>query len=652
MLSRIGRFFRGLRGRTDRTPDTGQANEGERSSQQALQAAPEDSLARDVIGRTSPVAVSRRTIHRARSVAISDTRPLAARAQPEVRRDVPLQELPLASGQAAPPAAAGKVDEPGESGASAFFEGSTGDARWDALWEIRGSRRETAPTPDAKPSPHTPAEPARPSAPAPQPRAAAGPSVPPQPPQRSVQRTPEGPVAPPATAAERADALPREPEPPTPPRRPSAVEELPASPPPARPPAPAPASEPERVPASAPLVPTTPEITPRSPEREQARGTEETGKTVTPPMVMPPETSSDTPPTERRAPRLAVPVREEASGVPELPEEPRVEPLGHDLEAERPQAPPVPRPEPRPVDGLEAGLPPQRTSLASPLPSPGAAPARPAPVQRAPSESASAEPTPAGTVESALPASGEPAGPISLPEAQETREEYTEASVTAPQPAPEEPEMSPEFAQAQAVPARMPPQDQVPPPLVRTGNLGREIAARHRPRAVDAPSLPAPAVQRAPEREDPTSPAPESRGVPVVERESSPVPQPGTRVRGTPDRPQTPPVDRAEPEAPTAPPEPSADERPTPPVLSHLPEPAAGQRAMDSRQMLRQALQPRIVPAVVQATPAEAETEQSSADTAPGPDQEGPDVEALARDVYRILRRRLLVECERDLGRV
>ena len=81
--------------------------------------------------------------------------------------------------------------------------------------------------------------------------------------------------------------------------------------------------------------------------------------------------------------------------------------------------------------------------------------------------------------------------------------------------------------------------------------------------------------------------------------------------------------------------------------------PATVQRAISSRESLRQIMQPRLVPARVQAAPAEGDTTTERA----GPDQESdaqsaPDVDTLARDVYRILRRRLLVERERERGRL
>ena len=82
--------------------------------------------------------------------------------------------------------------------------------------------------------------------------------------------------------------------------------------------------------------------------------------------------------------------------------------------------------------------------------------------------------------------------------------------------------------------------------------------------------------------------------------------------------------------------------------------PALVQRSIDSREALRQALQPRMVPSVVQTAPqeAEAQTEDTGETPEEESDQAGQDLDALARDVYRIIRRRLLVERERELGRL
>jgi len=91
----------------------------------------------------------------------------------------------------------------------------------------------------------------------------------------------------------------------------------------------------------------------------------------------------------------------------------------------------------------------------------------------------------------------------------------------------------------------------------------------------------------------------------------------------------------------------TADAEPTPDVV---------QQHVDQREALRQALQPRIVPTVVQRAVEERETEPTlSAGAETGSEAEGeqgPNIEALAKDVYRILRKKLLVERERDLGRI
>jgi hypothetical protein len=80
---------------------------------------------------------------------------------------------------------------------------------------------------------------------------------------------------------------------------------------------------------------------------------------------------------------------------------------------------------------------------------------------------------------------------------------------------------------------------------------------------------------------------------------------------------------------------------------------------MDRREALRQLFQPRIVPATVAAPPAVVQAAREDSTPASGEaapagaeqDAQEPDIEALARDVYNILRRRLQVERERDLGR-
>jgi hypothetical protein len=82
------------------------------------------------------------------------------------------------------------------------------------------------------------------------------------------------------------------------------------------------------------------------------------------------------------------------------------------------------------------------------------------------------------------------------------------------------------------------------------------------------------------------------------------------------------------------------------------------QPPVDRREALRRAFQPRVVPVTVQAVreePAASGGTGAAAESAPGESvaqgEQEPDIDALARDVYHILRRRLQVERERDLGR-
>jgi hypothetical protein len=59
------------------------------------------------------------------------------------------------------------------------------------------------------------------------------------------------------------------------------------------------------------------------------------------------------------------------------------------------------------------------------------------------------------------------------------------------------------------------------------------------------------------------------------------------------------------------------------------------------------------VPSTVQTAPQEAEAQaEDTGEVSEEGDEAGQDLDALARDVYRIIRRRLLVERERELGRL
>ena len=82
-------------------------------------------------------------------------------------------------------------------------------------------------------------------------------------------------------------------------------------------------------------------------------------------------------------------------------------------------------------------------------------------------------------------------------------------------------------------------------------------------------------------------------------------------------------------------------------------EPLIVQRTVRGPQDLRQILQPTLRPTVVQAAPeatTETATEATSTQEAGG-EEEKQDIDVLAREVYRIIRRRLTVERERERGR-
>jgi hypothetical protein len=97
-------------------------------------------------------------------------------------------------------------------------------------------------------------------------------------------------------------------------------------------------------------------------------------------------------------------------------------------------------------------------------------------------------------------------------------------------------------------------------------------------------------------------------------------------------------------------PKPTLESRPAAPGREAL----IVQRAVLDRQDLREALQPALAPSVIQ-TAVERQSEQAPAAAAPGRGEteeerqdESQDVDALARQVYQILRRRLAVERERE----
>ena len=385
MLSRIGRLFRRL-GRPDRRRETGRQESDRQSTSLPLATEPHgeeaadasDPLARQVLRRTRPVTVSRRTIHRVRSLKVSAP-PLARDLLPRVRRDVPTSELPLVTNRAAVPIAAEAPSQPHGDGESTPLAGSSGDAAWDALWKLRGTRR-SAPMDTAASAPRdtsasvAPLRRPAPAAPAPRVQRAPGP-VPPRPAQRRPQGRPAGrvteitpgPIESPASQAPAPDhpvSLPEQQVSPVVPDALPPMSRTPEGGPPPVTPAPLPvqraeADEPLLVAPDALPVPGTPAGEP-SPVTPASLPVQREPLFVAPDALPPmPRTQQDGPPSLAQG---APPVRRAAAGEP-----PPVAP------ASLPPVPPA-------TDGASP-----RVSPASPPaggPSPGPATSRP--VQRAP----------------------------------------------------------------------------------------------------------------------------------------------------------------------------------------------------------------------------------------------------------------------------
>jgi hypothetical protein len=93
-----------------------------------------------------------------------------------------------------------------------------------------------------------------------------------------------------------------------------------------------------------------------------------------------------------------------------------------------------------------------------------------------------------------------------------------------------------------------------------------------------------------------------------------------------------------------------------PVAVRPIAEVAAIQRAVFGPQDLRQAMQPRLapvaVPTVVQMPASAPAGEEATSAAEEGGRGEGQDLESLARQVYRIIRRRIAVERERERGRL
>jgi hypothetical protein len=214
------------------------------------------------------------------------------------------------------------------------------------------------------------------------------------------------------------------------------------------------------------------------------------------------------------------------------------------------------------------------------------------------------------------------------------------------------------------------PETREPVPEHQPGRMSAQEPERSA--SVPQPKLPSPALT------PPAAPGiqreMEPETAPVVEPESEIGPEPVVPVSEVPPpmRARVPAVQRREdteptrvqpvqrgPEPAVAPPAPGLPEAVSagvPTVEEPELTPDLVQQHVDRREALRQALKPRIVPTVVQRAVEERETEQASSSGAEaGPETEegqGPNIEALARDVYRILKKRLLVERERDPGRI
>lgn len=659
MFGRIGRFFQGLRRRGNRAPAMLPAREPQGSSQGAAGS----ELAQRVLRRVRPVSAGRRTIHRARSISVSDTRPLVLAQRPRVRSDVTSSDLPLAVRRSGPPVERRPLPGAPEATPVSLPGDSTGDRSWDALWELRGSRHETPPVPGEPSQPEAlglddvPPEAPPGAAQAPPTRGAQlapGRSrVPPSAPVRSAQRAAEtarGPGEPPPAHEPRAPAAPQ-------PLAPTVDEPIEVPSPAPGVGEPATDEVPKRdVPAPSPPVgreagqPPHPETVQRSETPlSSPAGPVPDASTVAERDLFPKEKAEETPArpraAEQTAPREAPasvqrdagpmsalelvgqaqpPVGEEPSALESLPEPEHPKPT---VPPARAQVGPsgmkrsVRQPVPRLFDGLRRLL--RRRQRDAQPPSPP------------------------------VPAMAEGDTPLSLPLPED---EWGGIETVPPAGPPSEPSVAMdgmqrgEYAPAEPEPAAapLPPQTEV----IEPGQAVPESTTRGPPPALYASHAP---VQRAvtePEegfrdtastaaaasdaREPAVPPSADAHGAPIAQ----PHP-PGAAAAGDAQRPASP----------------APGETSQPVSVRTALQAAMEQPAADRREMLREALQPRVVPATVQAAPADGGTgsaaEQQAPDTPQAEGEErGPDVEALARDVYRILRRRLLVERERQAGRL
>lgn len=670
MLSRIGRLFRRLVNRSEGPPDKPEAPHAEPAAAESPPSV-DNTLARDILERMGAITVSRRTIHQARTLPTSGASLQMYFSPAEVRRDVPTTELPLAASRPAFPVTAQETQAPATEHQT-FFEGTTGDVAWDTLWKLRGT-----PSMGAAPGGKAPPEPGdigeRPSSSAPSAVQRASP-LPPL--ARSAQRgsepaAPQAPTAPPA-AQEDAPLAEDVAEPERParsapgprPARPRAtLTEIGAAQPPQRS---------METPASQP----PPDRVPGPVQTRQTEPTSATDGNEVEPVL--PETEEAV--SERAELDTLQPASEgTAADVPGHVEMPQIGPAGTDAVQ---AAPAVDRPtaarEPQPPGGPRQRVPEpdlpavSRTVSTSSSAQPAALDVQPAAPDAQPAvpDVWQAEPGAQPVAPDAL------SGPVAQAPLSGTQPTMLGAQPTTSdtQPAssavqPRALDVQPEVPSAELPESTERQETERVPLSAASAGQSLPLVARA-PDAKDA-VIPGTVVQRAAVQETSPSVVP----LQTTEKETQEAfarhpPAPASPPLVPPTAVLEPPVQQAQAELPGAPgfqgrqaPEPRGVEPPSiagretegwmasPPVRPA--RPTMAQRVIDSREALRQALQPQMVPSVVQAAPqeAEAQTEDTGETAEQEGDQAGQNLDALARDVYRIIRRRLLVERERELGR-
>ncbi|MBN1643162.1 MAG: hypothetical protein JXA09_18155 [Anaerolineae bacterium] len=612
--------------------------------------------------------------------------------------------LPLAASREGSPLVedvdAGLPPEPEQEEGRTFFERTTGDAAWDALWALRGTRREAA-------EPAAPEEaPGRPTAAPAAGAGAAGPVA-----QRAARpmprAAPERPM-PRRTVPAPATPIAQRPAEPTAQRPEEPAAQRPAEPttqPPAEPSAQRP-DEPTAERAAEPTVQRAAEPTalqpsgPAPPAETPLEAPEETA----PPAAVQQEGAAApgeraAAPSQRRAQaepapqpgpaRVDAAAQDRVSPVP-VRRAPEAEERGlrgalqrllGSRQGARAREPEAPAPRRTPPGVREGAPPPPRRPTGgetAPPPSTGAAQRDDRAEIARQDETAGAE-EPRSASAPARPTEGGPGAVLAAPREagvvpEERRAPGPGPSVDAGQPSADRLEAqaggveAPVGRSRPAAPDRGSPQAPgagVPP----SGDLGPEIAARYLRRPGPAPRAP---LQRAP---DETARPPGGTGEPAARTPGEPPSRDAWQGAIQAEQAREPPRQAG----PTAEGGPVPGVRPIPEPrgapIAHAaldgrtplpaapggvtPGPAPVERAagQDRREALRRAFQPRVVPVVVQAAreePGEADGAGAAGESTAGEDTEqgeqAPDIDALAREVYQILRRRLQVERERDLG--